>query len=135
MADRYAPPEKALKPVPSTDVEILGGANPDLATATVSHSVTSTDFKFSHIHLYPGGSANDSALDELRIGTSYTSVTPLRDTAIDPTAGAVSVARPAGQGDESGIRCDPTQVCCLIARYCPTRIVGMSCLQSNDRQR
>ncbi len=75
----------------------LGGADLDLSSATVSHSVTSADFKFARIHWYPGGSANDGALDEVRLGTSYASVTPLRNTAIDPTVGAVSVTRPAGQ--------------------------------------
>ena len=79
------------------DPESLGGADLDLSSATVSHSVTSADFKFGRIHWYPGGSANDGALDEVRLGTSYASVTPLRNTAVDPMVGAVTVTRTAGQ--------------------------------------
>jgi uncharacterized repeat protein (TIGR02543 family) len=100
----------------------LGGADPDLSTATVSHSVTSADFKFSRIHWYPGGSANDGALDEIRLGTSYASVTPLRNTAIDPSVGAVSVTRPPGKRSVSvKPPCSPTAA---IPRVRPCRWCG-----------
>ena len=58
------------------DPEWLGGDAPDLATATVSHSVTSADFKFGRIHWYPGQAAGNGMLDEIRLGTTFASVTP-----------------------------------------------------------
>lgn len=59
----------------------LGGANPDPSTATSSVTVTNSNFKFSSVTWYPGSSGSPAYLtsgkfDELRIGTSYASVTP-----------------------------------------------------------
>lgn len=62
-----------INPDPAT----LGGNAPDLATATSSITVTNADFKFGRINWYPGGSANNGSIDEIRIGTTFASVTPV----------------------------------------------------------
>lgn len=66
---------------------LLGGAPPPLETAVASHEVQSADFKFSRVFWYPGSSAADGAVDELRLGTTFASVTP--------TAAAAPDAEPA----------------------------------------
>ncbi|HMO51746.1 MAG TPA: sialate O-acetylesterase [Kiritimatiellia bacterium] len=54
----------------------LGGA-PDLASALATHTVTSADFKFGRIYWYPGSATGHGRIDELRIGTTFASVTPV----------------------------------------------------------
>jgi uncharacterized repeat protein (TIGR02543 family) len=56
---------------------ILGGAAPDLGTATASATATNANFKFGRLHWYPGSAANHGRLDEVRIGTTFASVTPV----------------------------------------------------------
>lgn len=63
----------------------LGGADLDLATATSSITLTNANFKFGRIHWYPGGGSGDGAIDEIRIGTSFASVTPVATATGDPS--------------------------------------------------
>ncbi|MDX2109854.1 MAG: sialate O-acetylesterase [Verrucomicrobiota bacterium] len=69
-----------INPLAST----LGGANLDPVTAVASHTVTSSDFKFSRLHWYPGSGIGDGLLDEVRIGLTYASVTPSSSPSPDP---------------------------------------------------
>jgi len=54
----------------------LGGVAPADATATTSDSVTSADYTFARLYWMPGDQIGYSALDEVRLGTTFASVTP-----------------------------------------------------------
>lgn len=56
----------------------LGGTAPDPSTAQASLTTTDANFKFRRIFWNPGNAAGDGSLDEIRIGTSFASVTPVR---------------------------------------------------------
>lgn len=59
------------------DNSILGGADPDLGTATGTASVVNdSTFVFNKVLWYPGDDTNHGHLDELRIGLTFASVTP-----------------------------------------------------------
>lgn len=59
------------------DTNTLGGVDLDEATSAITHTNNSdVNFRFSRIKWYPGGGAGDGDLGELRIGTTFASVTP-----------------------------------------------------------
>lgn len=71
---------------PSTNA--LGGADPDLGTATASFTVTNSNFKFGRLHWYPGSAAGQGSLDEVRLGTTFAAITPVPPPAVEPDADA-----------------------------------------------
>lgn len=52
----------------------LGASAP--ATASATANTTSTNFRFSSVQLHPGNAADDGLFDEVRFGTTWSSVVP-----------------------------------------------------------
>lgn len=70
----------------------LGGPAPALATAHAVTQVTSSSFGFSRLHWYPGNAPNSGKIDEIRIGTSYASVTPVQPQPMQPPAASIAIS-------------------------------------------
>jgi hypothetical protein len=65
----------------------LGGSPPDLASASATLTATSANFTFGRIYWYPGSATGHGRIDELRIGTTFASVTPVAMTGEPDTDG------------------------------------------------
>ncbi|NLF37946.1 sialate O-acetylesterase [bacterium] len=76
------------------------GAEPP-ASPTVSVSIVTNLFRFSRMHWYPGSQPNHGSLDEVRLGATYASVTPVWPTNTMPVIVTTSLA-PASLGDLYG---------------------------------
>lgn len=82
------------------DPQTLGGEPPDAPTATFT---TTTDLNFNHIVWNPGASPGSGSLDEIRIGSSYAAVTPVKNLPpIIDVAPASALGR-LGQSVEFGV--------------------------------
>jgi hypothetical protein len=77
-----------INPAPA----LLGGAALAPGTATVAHTTAAptTDFTFRRLFWFPGDAPGHGALDEVRLGTTFASVTPVAAPAPSPLAAALA---------------------------------------------
>lgn len=77
------------------DLNSLNDSNINLSSATISDESTDSNFKFRRINWYPGNAPGHGSLDEIRMGTTFSSVTPTApEVPSSPTIGTAT----AGNG-------------------------------------